>query len=578
MNCGSCNEMIPDDSMFCPECGARQDTSIASSFQQPMPQRDFEPVTGMNARMQQEANMGAFPNMQPEQYQNMAQNIQQNPNLPPNMYQQNQMGFPNQTMPMGAQNMPIGNQPMPNQTMPMGRPQNVVPVNNQMVNVPSTQVSDMPKGMRGPSIGSGAVPNANRTQFDPAHSGGTMIAHNPEVSQTDAMVNRLAEAERAVKDERRSQWLNMNQNAASDVLSSLGGDIPAHLKSKGASEVNAAQILSGSNTEDAPNDALLRRIAEVASRRVARKRGVAVESPQVKLVDDIMTVNLTYVDDGRVLDTPEDLTHAFEQAIQTEIALKGYDFSAEIQLFRNKDGKTEKIGEEESEEDMFACEMCDGLVKESDPVCPHCGAMFEEEEDDEPSSSSIPQRSGGPPGPSKGGPPRGPNRGGGPPGPSKGGPPGPKKGGSGGGPPGPSKGGPPKGGPGGGPPGPSKGGPPKGGPGGGPPGPSKGGPPKGGPGGGPPGPSKGGPPKGGPGGGPPGPSKGGPPKGGPGGGPPGPKKGGPGGGPPGPSKGGPPKGGPGGGPPGPKKGGPPKGGPGGGPPGPKKGGPPGPRK
>jgi len=559
MNCGSCNEMIPDDSMFCTECGARQDTSIAGSFQQPMPQRDFEPVTGMNARMQQEANMGTFPNMQPEQYQNMAQNIQQNQNLPPNMYQQNQMGFPNQNMPMGNQpmtnhNMPMGNQPMQNQSIPMGRTQNVVPMNNQMVNVPSTQSSDMPKGIRGPSLGSGAVPNANRGQFDPAHSGGTMIAHNPEVSQTDAMVNRLAEAERAVKDERRSQWLNMNQNAASDVLSSLGGDIPSHLKSKGASEVNAAQILSGSNVEDAPNDALLRRIAEVASRRVARKRGVAVESPQVKLVDDIMTVNLTYVDDGRVLDTPEDLTQAFEQAIQTEIALKGYDFSAEIQLFRNKDGKTEKIGEDESEEDMFACEMCDGLVKETDPVCPHCGAMFEEE-DEEPSSESSPQRSGGPPGPSKGGTPRGPSRSGGPPGPSKGG--GPRGPSRSGGPPGPSKGGPP---------GPSKSGPPKRD---GPPGPSKGGPPKGGPSGAPPGPKKGG-----SGGGPPGPSKGGPPKGGPRGGPPGLSKGGP----PGPSKGGPPKGGPTGGPPGPSKGGPPKGGPRGGPPGPKKGGPPGPRK
>ena len=551
--------MIPDDSMFCTECGARQDTSIAGSFQQPMPQRDFEPVTGMNARMQQEANMGTFPNMQPEQYQNMAQNIQQNQNLPPNMYQQNQMGFPNQNMPMGNQpmtnhNMPMGNQPMQNQSIPMGRTQNVVPMNNQMVNVPSTQSSDMPKGIRGPSLGSGAVPTANRGQFDPAHSGGTMIAHNPEVSQTDAMVNRLAEAERAVKDERRSQWLNMNQNAASDVLSSLGGDIPSHLKSKGASEVNAAQILSGSNVEDAPNDALLRRIAEVASRRVARKRGVAVESPQVKLVDDIMTVNLTYVDDGRVLDTPEDLTQAFEQAIQTEIALKGYDFSAEIQLFRNKDGKTEKIGEDESEEDMFACEMCDGLVKETDPVCPHCGAMFEEE-DEEPSSESSPQRSGGPPGLSKGGAPRGPSRSGGPPGPSKGG--GPRGPSRSGGPPGPSKGGPP---------GPSKSGPPKRD---GPPGPSKGGPPKGGPSGGPPGPKKGG-----SGGGPPGPSKGGPPKGGPSGGPPGLSKGGP----PGPSKGGPPKGGPSGGPPGPKKGGPPKGGPSGGPPGPKKGGPPGPRK
>ena len=529
MNCGSCNEMIPDDSMFCPECGARQDNSIAGSFQPSMPQRDFEPVAGMNARMQQEANMGAFPNMQQDQFQNMAQNIQQNHNLPPNMYQQHQMGFPNQNMPMGNPNM-------------MGRPQNVVPMNNQMMNVPTSQPSDLPKGARGPSLGSGAVPLGVRGQFDPSHSGGTMIAHNPEVSQTDAMVNRLAEAERAVKDERRSQWLNMNQNAATDVLSSLGGDIPQHLKSKGTSEVNAAQILAGTKADDSPNDALLRRMAEVASRRVARKRGVAVESPQVKLVDDILTVNLTYIDDGRVLDTPEDLIQAFEQAIQTEIALKGYDFTAEIHLFRNKDGKTEKIGEGDSEEEMFACEMCDGLVKESDPKCPHCGAMFEEEEPEP--SHSPPTRGGGPPGPSKSGGPPGPSKSGGPPGPSKSsGPPGPSKSG---GPPGPSKSG--------GPPGPSKsGGPPTGGPGGGPP--------RGGPGGGPPGPSKsGGPPRGGPGGGPPGPSKSG--------------------GPPGPSKsGGPPKGGPGGGPPGPSKsGGPPKGGPGGGPPGPKKGGPPGPRK
>jgi RNA polymerase subunit RPABC4/transcription elongation factor Spt4 len=510
VNCGSCNEMIPDDSMFCPECGARQDNSIAGSFQPPMPQRDFEPVAGMNARMQQEANMGAFPNMQPDQFQNMAQNIQQNPNLPPNMYQQNQMGFPNQNMPMGNPNM-------------MGRPQNVVPMNNQMMNVPSSQPSDIPKGARGPSLGSGAIPHVNRNQFDPSHSGGTMIAHNPEVSQTDAMVNRLAEAERAVKDERRSQWLNMNQNAASDVLSSLGGDVPQHLKSKGASEVNAAQILTGVNADDAPNDALLRRMAEVASRRVARKRGVAVESPQVKLVDDILTVNLTYVDDGRVLDTPEDLTQAFEQAIQTEIALKGYDFTAEIQLFRNKDGKTEKIGEDESDEEMFACEMCDGLVKESDPKCPHCGAMFEDEDEPE-QSSPAPRRGGSPPGPNRGGPP-GPSKSGGPPGPSRGGPPGPSKSG---GPPGPKTGGPPGPSKSGGPPGPKKGGPPSGGPGGGPPGPSKSGGPPGPKTGGPPGPSKsGGPPSGGPGGGPPGPKKGGPPSGGPGGGPPGPKKGGP---------------------------------------------------
>ena len=323
------------------------------------------------------------------------------------------------------------------------------------------------------------------------------------------MVNRLAEAERAVKDERRSQWLSMNQSPASSVLANLGnGELPAHLRT-GANETGnaAADIMAGTiggQSNGAPNEALLRRLAEVAVRRVARKRGVAVEAPQTKSDGDVFEVNVTYVDDGRVLDTPDDLTQAFEQAIQTEMALKGYDLTPSVTMFRSKDGVTEKIGEDEPQEDMFACEICDGLVKESDPTCPHCGAMFEDEEEDasaapasERSGPPAPKKSGGPPGPKKGG----------PPGPSKsGGPPGPKKGGPGGGPPGPSKsGGPPgpkKGGPAGGPPGPSKSagppGPKKGGPGGGPPGPKKGG-----PGGGPPGPKKGGPP-GGPKRGPPG--------------------------------------------------------------------------
>ena len=267
-------------------------------------------------------------------------------------------------------------------------------------------------------------------------------------------------------------------------------------------------------------------MSEVAVRRVARKRGVAVETPQIKEENGILTVNVTYVDDGRVLDTPDDLSTAFEHAISTEVALKGLDAVVEINLFRSKDGSVEKIGSEdvaaepESNEEMFACEVCDGLVKESDNECPHCGAMFEDEEE-EPLQKGPPTR-GGPPGPSRGGPP-GPSRGG-PPGPSGGGPP--KRGG----PPGPSRGGPP---------GPSGGGPPKRG---GPPGPSRGGPPSGGPSGGGP-PKRSGPPSGGPSGGGP-PKRSGPPSGGPSGGGP-PKRGGPPGGPkrgpPGGPKRGPPK-------------------------------------
>ena len=192
-----------------------------------------------------------------------------------------------------------------------------------------------------------------------------------------------------------------------------------------------------------------------------------------------MTVNVTYIDDGRVLDTPEDLTGAFEHAISTEVALNGLDAVVEINLFRSKDGEINKIGSEsepaeaDSDEEMFACEVCDGLVKESDSVCPHCGAVFEDE--DELPAGGPPSRSG-PPGPSRGGGPPGPSRGGGPPGPSRGGGP-------------PKRSGPPGGGPGGppkrsGPPGGSSGGPPKRG---GPPGGGPGGPPKRG---GPPGPKR----------------------------------------------------------------------------------------
>jgi len=278
------------------------------------------------------------------------------------------------------------------------------------------------------------------------------------------------------------------------------------LKGSG-NESSAAEFLAnaiGSGKDDLGNEALFKRMSEVAVRRVARKRGVAVETPQISVVDGVLTVSIVYVDDGRVLDTPEDLSSAFEHAISTEIALKGIDVTVSISLSRSKDGAVESLTgesskvEETSDEEMFACEECDGLVKESDNECPHCGAIFEEE-DDEPVQSSPrggppgPSRGGGPPGPSRGGGPPGPSRGGGPPGPSRGGGP-PKKGG----PPGPSRGGGPPGkGPSGGPP--KKSGPPSGGPsGGGPPGPKKRGPPSGGP-----------PKKGPPGGGP----KGGPPKG-----------------------------------------------------------------
>ena len=308
-------------------------------------------------------------------------------------------------------------------------------------------------------------------------------------SLTDQVVDRIVESERAEKAGARNEWLNMNQKTASGVLAGLaGGEVPEHL----ASSTGAARFLDDGQDvgmekkrakSNQPSPSLLRRMAEVASRRVARKRGVAVESPQVAMTeDDTVQVNVTYIDDGRVLDTPPDLSNAFEHAISTELALKGFDIGIEIALFRSLDGTIELVWGDDSatddgdvdDDDLFACDDCGHYpIRESDSSCPSCGAQFIDDDFDEQPDPS--RSSGGPPSRGSGGPPtRGP--GGGPPsGPSRkprGGPPrGPSRG---------SGGGPPSRGPGGGPPskgGPS-GGPPSRGPGGGPPGKGPGGPPK----------------------------------------------------------------------------------------------------
>ena len=533
MECGSCVEVIPDDSIFCSECGARQEMSRADGFtshnavglggQEVSGGRSFGVVSGEAVRQQRDEQTGATGNIPTDIMQQIAQGIQ-NPqnvppgNLPPQGIPQNQQFPPqNQQFPPQNQQFPPQNQQFPPQNQQYPPQNQQYPPQNQQLpqqqsEFPPLNRNTIPSPSDGQSLGSGVMPSR---VLDESEAVGSIIGSNPSKSPTDQMVNRLAEAERAMKDERRSQWLNMNQTSATTVLANLGAELPAHLRQEQANP--AANIMAGAMGQtvvSGPSEALLRRICEVAVRRVARKRGVAVETPQSSAEGDQLNVTVTYVDDGRVLDTPEDLAQAFEHSIQTELALKGYDYSANISLFCSKEGEIEKLigegSEEVVDEEMFACEICDGLVKESDNECPHCGAMFEDEDAESSAPKSGPpgpgrggpSKSGGPPGPSRGGP----SKSGGPPGPSRGGPsksggpPGPKKSG---GPPGPSKsGGPPKksGGPpkkSGGPPGPSKsGGPPK--KSGGPPGPSKsGGPPK--KSGGPPGPSKsGGPPKGGP--------------------------------------------------------------------------------
>ena len=405
--CQVCSEEIPDDSLFCPECGSRQDPSNSGA----MGGRNFGVVSSQAVQATQD---------------------------------------------MQATDAAGG--------------------------TASASPSDFLNQIAGQMTG---TPTPPPTPQRPPPS--------PHSSVTDQVVDRIVEAEKAEKADARNEWLAMNQQTASDVLAGLsGGDVPSHL----ATSTGSARFLDDGTDvglekkrakSNQPSTSLLRRMAEVATRRVARKRGVAVESPQVALTDDdTIQVNVTYIDDGRVLDTPPDLSNAFEHAIATELALKGFDIGIEIALFRSMDGEIDLVWGDspdgadddedyDDEEELFACDDCGYYpIRESDSRCPECGAQFVDDDEDDfdepaPSRGGPPSRgpSGAPPsrGPSggPGGPPRGPSRGpgGGPPSRGPGG--GPPSRGPGGGPPsrGPS-GGPPSRGPSGSPPsrGP-KGGPPK---------------------------------------------------------------------------------------------------------------------
>ncbi len=418
MQCGSCGEEIPSDSLFCPECGARQNASGGGMAPSPAPSPapTPEPVSEMPI---DPSSFQQPPNLQGLMGQGQIQ---------PNQIQPNQM-----EPEMGAQNF----------------------------------LSSLAADMTG-------QPAPASPQIDPSRSAQDMV------------VDAMAEADREKKANARSAWLSMNQQSASDFLNAVGAVQGAPNIDRSSTSLDEIEPFTPSqqnrtsSPSNLPSDTLVRRMVEVAVRRVGRKRGVGVETPQVKAEGSVIKVNVTYIDDGRVLDNPPELHSAFEHAIDTEIRLKGYDVDLLLALFRSKDGEISfSWGEEpdspasqddDDDEEMFECGACGGLVRDSDPSCPTCGAEFldEDEEEIEPAPTSRSGPPSGPKGPSRGGPPggpKGPSRGGppgGPKGPSRGGPPGgPKK--AGGPPSGPKKGGPPSGPKKGGPPsGPKKGGPPSG--------------------------------------------------------------------------------------------------------------------
>ena len=186
MECGSCSELIPDDSIFCPECGARQDMSLAGSFTNPSSiglsgqevsgGRNFGVVSGEAIRHQREMGATDLNAISPELLQQIAQGLQNQQNIPPGSFP------PQNVQPNVASNPNIGGQFQ----------QNKPTLGNVQSNV---------------------IPNQNMMNSQSPETGQTN-------SPTDQMVNRIAEAEKAMKTERRSQWLNMNQTSASNVLSS----------------------------------------------------------------------------------------------------------------------------------------------------------------------------------------------------------------------------------------------------------------------------------------------------------------------------------------------------------------------
>ena len=126
MQCGSCGEEIPADSIFCPECGARQDLSRAGGFTAPNSVglsgqevsggRNFGVVSGEAIRQQREMSVSDPNAISPELMRQIAQSMQNQQNIPPTG------NFP----PPGYQNQ-MEQQPNVNQQIPMNNLGNLPP-------------------------------------------------------------------------------------------------------------------------------------------------------------------------------------------------------------------------------------------------------------------------------------------------------------------------------------------------------------------------------------------------------------------------------------------------------------------
>ena len=289
--CVQCGEEIAPDALFCTECGARQAYSPAQSSTPP-PAVHQASVTDLSSIVASTETVSAAPMNQgaaTEQMQDLSVT---------------QLG--------GAR---ISGTPT--------------------LGDRGGSASDVLKG-----IAEGLSGAQESSESDKARNAATMgIDQRREFnSPTDQLVEDINIADREVKGRQRQAWLEMNQeNTGTVTQQAVTAELPPHLREE------STAVSAPAAAVDTPDPALFRRMTEVAMRRVARKRGISVEAPQVKDSDGIFMVNLTYNDDGRVLDTPEELMDAFDHAITTEASLKGYDVVLEVNIFRNQDGTIEKV-------------------------------------------------------------------------------------------------------------------------------------------------------------------------------------------------------------------------------------------
>ncbi|MDA8616495.1 zinc ribbon domain-containing protein, partial [Candidatus Poseidoniales archaeon] len=180
MQCGSCAEEIPNDSIFCPECGARQEVSRAGSFantgsvglggQEVTGGRNFGVVSGEAVRQQRDMGQGQTGGLPPEVLQQIAMGVQQQQNIPQGQFPPQQGMPPNQMGQFPPQGLP------PQQGMPPNQMGQFPPQNQQPTNVVGGARSDLPQQLRGPSLSSGAVPQKNPANVTAFNPGGTMVA------------------------------------------------------------------------------------------------------------------------------------------------------------------------------------------------------------------------------------------------------------------------------------------------------------------------------------------------------------------------------------------------------------------